>query len=105
MDALHEQKTRLWPTVVLMSATPNLFFKENNKASVCERLDSTNWQMKLAYLADIYQLLNNLNTSMQGAKESILTSTDKLLAFKETFCLEKAPFKRKRRNVSTPTSS
>ena len=38
--------------------------------------------MKLAYLADIYQHLNNLNTSMQGAKENILTSTDKLLAFK-----------------------
>ena len=59
-----------------------LFFKENNKASFCECLESTNWQMKLAYLADIYQHLNNLNTSMQGAKENILTSTDKLLAFK-----------------------
>ena len=59
-----------------------LFFKENNKASFCECLESTNWQMKLAYLADIYQHLNNLNTSMQGAKDNILTSTDKLLAFK-----------------------
>ena len=59
-----------------------LFFKDNNKASFCECLESTNWQMKLAYLADIYQHLNNLNTSMQGAKENILTSTDKLLAFK-----------------------
>ena len=38
-----------------------LFFKENNKASFCECLESTNWQMKLAYLADIYQHLNNLN--------------------------------------------
>ncbi len=38
--------------------------------------------MNLAYLADIYQHLNNLNTSMQGTKENILTSTDKLLAFK-----------------------
>jgi hypothetical protein len=38
--------------------------------------------MKLAYLADIYQHLNTLNTSMQGPKENILTSRDKLLAFK-----------------------
>ncbi len=53
-----------------------LFFKENNKASFCECLESTNWQMKLAYLANIYQHLNNLNTSMQGTKENILTSTD-----------------------------
>lgn len=59
-----------------------LFFKDNNKASFCECLESTNWQMKLAYLADIYQHLNTLNSSMQGPKENILTSTDKLLAFK-----------------------
>ncbi len=59
-----------------------LVFKENNKASLCECLESTNWQVKLTYLADIYQHLNTLNTSMQGAKENILTSTDKLLAFK-----------------------
>ncbi len=38
--------------------------------------------MKLAYLTDIYQHLANFNTSMQGTKENILTSTDKLLAFK-----------------------
>ncbi len=59
-----------------------LFFKENNRASFCECLESTNWQMKLAYLADIYQHLHNLNTSMQGMNENILTSTDKLLTFK-----------------------
>ncbi len=59
-----------------------LFFKENNNASFCECRESTNWQMKLAYFADIYQHLNNLNTSMQGARENIVTSTDKLLAFK-----------------------
>ncbi len=31
-----------------------IFFKDNNKASFCEFFESTNWQMKLAYLADIY---------------------------------------------------
>ncbi len=64
-----------------------LFFKENNKASFCECLESTNWQMKLAYLADIYQDLNNLNTSMQSTEKNILTSTDKLLAFKNKFAV------------------
>ncbi len=49
--------------------------------------------MKLAYLADIYQHLNNLNTACR-----VLPQTNFLH-------LEKAPFKRKRRNVSTPTSN
>ncbi len=35
-----------------------LAFKESNKGSFCECLESTNWQMKLAYLADIYQHSN-----------------------------------------------
>ncbi len=45
--------------------------------------------MKLAYLANIYQHLNNLSTSVQGTKENILTSTDKLLAFKNKLAVWK----------------
>jgi hypothetical protein len=59
-----------------------LFFKDSNKDSFSNLLGDTKWLQKLAYLADIYQHLNTLNTSMQGAKENILTSTDKFLAFK-----------------------
>jgi hypothetical protein len=44
--------------------------------------EDTKWLLKLAYLADVYQHLNTWNTSMQGPKENILTSTDKLLASK-----------------------
>jgi hypothetical protein len=56
-----------------------LFFEDNNKASFSDFLEDTKWLLKLAYLADVYQ---HLNTRMQGPKENILTSTDKLLAFK-----------------------
>ncbi len=66
-----------------------LFFRENNKASFCECLESTNWQMKLAYLADIYQHLNKLNTSLKGTKENILSSTDNHLAFKNKLAVWK----------------
>jgi hypothetical protein len=45
-------------------------------------LEDTKWLPKLTYLADIYQQLKTLNTSMQSKKENILTSTDKLPAFK-----------------------
>ncbi len=62
--------------------------------------------MKLPYLADIYHHLNNLNTSMRGTKENILTSTDKPLAFNSKLAVWKKHIaKRKRRNVSTPTSN
>jgi hypothetical protein len=71
-----------------------LFFKDNNKASFFDFLEDTKWLLKLAYLADVYQHLNTLNTSMQGPKENILTSTDKLLAFKNKRQVwKKTPFK------------
>jgi hypothetical protein len=52
-----------------------LFFKDNNKAIFSDFLEDTKWLLKLAYLADVYQHLNTLNTSLQGPKENILTST------------------------------
>jgi hypothetical protein len=70
-----------------------LFFKDNNKASFSDFLEDTKWLLKL-YLADVYQHLNTLNTSMQGPKENILTSTDKLLVFKNKHQVwKKTPFK------------
>jgi hypothetical protein len=62
-----------------------LFFKDNYKVSFSDFLEDTKWLLKLAYLADVYHHLNTLNTSMQGRKENILTSTDKLLPFKNKF--------------------
>jgi len=53
-----------------------LFYKDNNKASLSDSLKETKWLLKLA---DIYQPSNTSNISGQGPKESILTSTDKLL--------------------------
>ncbi len=66
-----------------------LFSKENNKASFCECLEYTKWQMKVADLAYIYQHLNNLNTNMQGTKGNILTPTNKRLAFENKLAVWK----------------
>jgi hypothetical protein len=57
-----------------------LFFKDNNKASLSESLKETKWLLKLA---DMYQPLSTFNISMQGPKEGIITSTDILLALLE----------------------
>jgi hypothetical protein len=40
------------------------------------------WCAKLAYLADIFQKLNVLNSSMQGRKENIISTSDKMESFK-----------------------
>jgi hypothetical protein len=51
-----------------------LFFKDNSKESFSSILEDTKWLLKLAYVADIYQHLNTLNTSIQDPKENILIS-------------------------------
>ena len=41
----------------------------------------------LAYLADIFNYINSINTKMQGREENILTSTDKLLSFQKNIVM------------------
>jgi hypothetical protein len=43
----------------------HLIFKDNNKGRFSNFLEDTKWLLKLAYLADIYQHLKTMNTSMQ----------------------------------------
>ncbi|XP_060124933.1 zinc finger BED domain-containing protein 5-like [Zootoca vivipara] len=45
-------------------------------------LASDEWCARLAYLADIFHHLNELNTRMQGRNENLLTSTDKINGFR-----------------------
>ena len=41
------------------------------------------WLCKVAYLADIFNKLNELNLSLQGSNSNILFSHDKIEAFKK----------------------
>ena len=45
-------------------------------------LASDEWCARLAYLAGIFQHLNELNIRMQGRNENLLTSTDKINGFR-----------------------
>jgi hypothetical protein len=45
------------------------------------------WICKLAYLVDIFDVLNKLNASLQGPESNVLTSTDKLVAFRRKLLL------------------
>ena len=58
-------------------------FLEQEGNPLYHQLDDNDWCAKLAYLADIFSRLNVLNASMQGHDDNILTTTDKLTAFKK----------------------
>lgn len=55
--------------------------KEFHKA-----LSNESWCSKVAYLADLFQELNILNSGLQGRNENILTSSDKINAFQKNYC-------------------
>ena len=65
------------------------FFEEINHKVFSKYLKYEFWNSKFAYLVDIFQHLNNLNRSMQGKNENILTSTDKLSAFQKKITIWK----------------
>ena len=57
-------------------------FLTNERSDYAQLLASDEWCAKLAYLADIFYYLNELNTRMQGRNENLLTSTNKINGFR-----------------------
>ena len=49
----------------------------------CDLIQNKIWCTKLAYLADIFEHLNKLNISMQGKRENVLASVDKICALRD----------------------
>ena len=57
-------------------------FLTNERSDYAKLLTSDEWCARLAYLADIFHHLNELNTRRQGRNENLLTSTDKIKGFR-----------------------
>ena len=57
-------------------------FLTNERSDYAHLLVSDEWCVKLAYLADIFYHLNELNTRMQSRNENLLTNTDKINGFR-----------------------
>ena len=57
-------------------------FLTNERCDDAKLLASDEWCARLAYMADIFQHLNELNTRMQGRNENLLTNTDKIKGFR-----------------------
>lgn len=58
------------------------FFTLEGKLKYCELLADETWCVKLCYLADIFEYLNNVSTTMQRRLENLLSS-DKMKALTE----------------------
>ena len=59
-----------------------ILFLNNEQREEARLLASDDWWARLAYMADIFQHLNALNTRMQGRNENLLTSTNKINGFR-----------------------
>jgi hypothetical protein len=57
------------------------YFQENNRPDFAMCFEDEEWLKKLAYLADIFLRMDQLNKCLQGGK-NVLTSSDKILGFK-----------------------
>jgi hypothetical protein len=65
------------------------YFQENNRPDLAKCFEDEEWLEKLVYLADIFHHTNQLNKSLQGPKENVLTSSDKILGFERKLNLWK----------------
>ena len=66
-----------------------VFFDKEKNEEFCKYLRCEFWMAKIEYLTEIFGQLNIANSSMQGRNENILTSTDKLVAFKKKIVIWK----------------
>lgn len=64
-----------------------LFFQQQNNPKLQKCLSDNEWLAKLAYLADIFSLLNELNISLQGQLKDVFTLRSKMDAFQKKILL------------------
>ena len=57
-------------------------FLKDAKPTTAMLLSDPKWVAQLAYLADVFNILNELNLSMQGGYASVLEVSDKIKAFR-----------------------
>ena len=69
-----------------------VFLNEKNHRQGIQFQDKE-WMLKVCYLNDIFTILNDLNTSMQGRNQNIITLSKKLYAFKIKLQLRKNKLK------------
>ena len=59
------------------------FLLNQNKHELYKHLEDDHWIAKLAYMADVFEHMNELNIKMQELSENLLTCSDKLHGFQQ----------------------
>jgi hypothetical protein len=65
-----------------------MFLREKEN-KLCEELEIQGFIVSLAYLADIFSHLNDLNISLQGSEVTVLDANEKIAAFQKKLALWK----------------
>ncbi len=65
-------------------------FLRHQNSPLADELDSLQTRRQIAYLADVFELLNQLNLSLQGPDVSIIRGQEKLASFLEKLTLWKS---------------
>ena len=55
--------------------------KKKKNSQLVVHLNDNSWIAVLAYLADIFEQLNKLNSSLQGKQTNLITLSDKVSTF------------------------
>lgn len=71
---------KVFSRVFALRSELKTFFQLANQELAC-LISKNDWLLKLAYLADIFNHLNDLNTSLQGRDNTILFAQDKVNSF------------------------
>ena len=66
-----------------------LFFQQQNNQKFQKLLSDNEWVAKVAYLADVFSPLNELNISLQGQLNDVFTVQGKIDAFRKKLSLWK----------------
>ena len=69
--------------------TQVLSFMETQKKDFGFSFNDEMWWLKVLFLSDLFEKLNNLNSSLQGPSENIITSTSKLRSLDEKLTMRK----------------
>ena len=69
--------------------TQVLSFMEAQKKDLGFSLHDRGWWLKVLFLSDLFDKLNNLNSSLLGPSENIITATSKLRSLNEKLTLWK----------------
>jgi hypothetical protein len=65
-----------------LKAELQFYFQENSRPDFAKCSEDKEWLEKLAYIEDIFRHMNQLNKSLQGPGENILSSSDKIYGIK-----------------------